>query len=83
MIYRVAIAQTIRPGAKDPLNQLKQVEKELEEISLEGKEEFYAQIELNRAILTKDKEKIISMAEKNILDSNNSNTWDIMKLLTP
>ena len=63
MIYRVAIAQTIRPGAKDPLNQLKQVEKELEEISLEGKEEFYAQIELNRAILTKDKEKIISMAE--------------------
>ena len=81
MIYRVAIAQTIRPGAKDPLNQLKQVEKELEEISLEGKEEFYAQIELNRAILTKDKEKIISMAEKNILDSNNSNTWDIMNAL--
>lgn len=81
MIYRVAIAQTIRPGAKDPLNQLKQVEKELEEISLEGKEEFYAQIELNRAILTKNKEKIISMAEKNILDSNNSNTWDIMNAL--
>ncbi|MEI3422526.1 MAG: hypothetical protein V8R91_16555 [Butyricimonas faecihominis] len=57
------------------------MEKELEEISLEGKEEFYAQIELNRAILTKDKEKIISMAEKNILDSNNSNTWDIMNAL--
>ena len=81
MIYRVAIAQTTRPGAKDPLNRLKQVEKELEEISLEGKEEFYTKIKLNKAILTKDKEKIISMAEKNISDSNNSNTWDIMNAL--
>lgn len=81
MIYRVTIAQTIRPDAKDPLNRLKQVEKELEEISLEGKEEFYTQIELNKAILTKDKGKIISMAEKNIPDNNNSNIWDIMNAL--